>query len=100
MIRRPRLFDGFEQLLHHLIGPDSLRVRVKIGEQTMPQHRLGHRPHVVATDVQPPVENRDRLGAQNEVLRRPGPRAHVSQSFTNEGVCFSLGRVALTRFTA
>ena len=59
-----------DQFVDDLIGADSFGVGVEVGEEPMPQDRLGHSAHIFAADVQPAVQDGAGLGAEDQILSR------------------------------
>src|SRR4051812_11712368 len=59
-----------KQLLDHLIGRDLLRFGVEVHEHAMAHDGLRERADVLEAHVEPPVHERARLSAEDEMLRR------------------------------
>ena len=62
-----------------MIRRDALGVGVERRHEAMPQHRVRHFADVLRRDVQPAVQDRPRLAAEDQILARARPRAPGDQ---------------------
>src|SRR3954464_5817742 len=64
-----------DQAIDNLVGADAVAVGGEIDDQAVPQHGPGQRLNARRRDVCPPAQERPCLGAQNQKLHGPRPRA-------------------------
>jgi hypothetical protein len=62
---------------------DALGLGPEIDEDTVSQHGMGQGPDIVLSDMGSTVQQGSRFGAENEILRSPGPRTPF-HPFVNE----------------
>src|SRR5688572_29160734 len=66
---RTRKRHGLEQPINQDVGRDPFRLGVEVGDDAVPQHRMGERAHVLEAHVVAPAGQRARLAAEDQVLR-------------------------------
>ena len=92
--------DG-QQFFDDLIGADAFGVGVEVGEQAVPQHRLGHPLHIVDANIQSAIQDRMSFRAKHEILRGTRAGAPREPVVDERSACsVLLGRVARARLTA
>src|SRR4051794_41943452 len=67
--------NGGDQLSDQRLRGDLLRLRLEVEQDAMAQHREREGAHVVVRDMGAPLQQRARLGAEDERLRGAHARA-------------------------